>query len=106
MAGECLHMDNNYYLKKQLIQEIEEAIRIKELNMEFMEQNTFLSRWLLNYCAKNNIEAPNLDRLQELVQKGIQLVQKMYKPYRFSSPKNKHPDKTPKDSTEPFFSIS
>ena len=97
-----LSMDN-YHLKRQLIGEIHEAVRVKELNVELMEHLAFTANWILRYCEKNHITPPDLDRLHELIDRSRELVQKMYEPY--SSPKNKHPFKTPKDSTEPIIII-
>jgi hypothetical protein len=54
---------DNYFLKKQLLGEIQEAIRFKDLNIEFLELNSFIARWLLAYCTKNHVRPPNIDKL-------------------------------------------
>jgi hypothetical protein len=38
---EIIHIMGEFYLKKQLIIEINEAIRVKELNVELMEHLPF-----------------------------------------------------------------
>ena len=89
---------DDYYLKNQLIGEIQETIRIKELNVELMETLTGNAIWILKYCEKNNIRPPNLKRLLETVSKSRTLTERMY---QYFSPQNKHPFTTPEDSTEP-----
>jgi hypothetical protein len=69
-------------------------LRDSELNIEFMEENVYLARWLIEYCNKNHIEPPNLDKLQELIKRSQEIVSKMNQPYR--------PDG---DLTEPVFVI-
>ena len=54
---------DDYYLKNQLIGEIQETIRIKELNVELMETLTGNAIWILKYCEKNKLNHLNLKRL-------------------------------------------
>lgn len=75
-----VHMDS-LFLKKQLLRELEESSRFTELNIEFMEQNTYLANWLMNYCVENHIEPPNVEKLQYLIQKTREIIQKMNEPY-------------------------
>ena len=82
--------------------EIQETIRIKELNVELMETLTDNAIWVLKYCERNKIRPPNLNRLFETVNKSRTLLEKMYQ----SLPPNfKHPNGTPEESTEPNFII-
>jgi hypothetical protein len=89
---------DDYYLKNQLLGEIQETIRIKELNVELMETLTDNAIWILKYCERNNIRPPNLKRLLETVSKSRVLTEKMFQSF---SPNFKHPNGTPEDSTEP-----
>jgi len=78
-----LSMDNEY-LKKQLLDEIKEAHRVKELNVQLMEQLTYTSHWVLNYCNNHKITPPNTDRLLDLIQACKRIVKDIYEPYRRS----------------------
>ena len=96
---------DNVFLKKQLIGEMAEAIRFKELNIEFMEQNYFLINWLLRHCEKNNIKPPNLDKIEEIVGKCTTIMNKMTEIYPSISPtESQQRNKTPDDETEPKIS--
>lgn len=68
-----------------------------------MEHQTFMAEWMLRYCEKNNIKPPDIDKLSDLITRAGNLVQQIYEPYAHppTPPKNKHPFKTPDDSTEP-----
>jgi hypothetical protein len=96
-----LFMDN-YYLKRQLIGEVQEAIRVKELNVELMEHLSFTANWILRYCEKNDVRPPDLDKLLELIQKSRNVIQNMYEPYSLPH-KNQHDFKHAGDSTEPNY---
>jgi hypothetical protein len=61
------------YLEKQ----IQEAIRVKELNVELMEHLAFTGHWILSFCQKNNIHPPNTDKLLELIGRSRVLIEKM-----------------------------
>jgi hypothetical protein len=81
---EIIHTMGDYYLNKQLILDIQEVIRVKQLNVELMEHLTFTADWLLRYCERNNIKPPDINILLELVDKSKNLVQKICEPYSFS----------------------
>jgi hypothetical protein len=96
---------DNYHLKIQLIGEIQEAVRVKELNVELMEHLAFTANWILRYCENNNVKPPDLDKLLKLIDRSRQLIQRMYEHYSLSSPspptQNQHDFKHEDDSTEP-----
>ena len=75
---------DSLYLKKQLIGEIEEAMRVKDLNVQLMEQLAYMGHWLLNYCDEHKITPPNVQRLLELIQVSKTIVNDIYEPYRRS----------------------
>ena len=51
---------DSYHLKKQLLLDIEEAEKFRELNMKLMEHLSFTVNWILDYCEKNNYNHPIL----------------------------------------------
>lgn len=95
-----VHNMDSIFLKKQLILDIEEAMRFRDLNMEFMDENAFLTRWLLNYCATNHIEPPNLDKLQDLIRKCGNLIERMNRPYTRSDDRIQPAKNEPSDEEE------
>jgi hypothetical protein len=66
------------YLKLQLVSELREALRIKDMNVELLEQIDFTARWLLDYCEKNGVEPPNLDRLRSMLERAQVIVAEVY----------------------------
>lgn len=91
---------DSWNLKRQLIGEIQEAIRVKELNVQLMEHLTFTADWILRYCERNNIKPPDLNRLYELIASAGDLVQKIYEPYSQLPTESQQRNKTTDDSTE------
>jgi hypothetical protein len=96
-------MDSRY-LKKQLIGEIEEAMRVKELSMQLMEQLAYMGHWLLNYCNNHEITPSNTERLLELIQASKKIMNDIYEPYRRSDG-SLHPYESDGDLTLPSGTI-
>jgi hypothetical protein len=78
------HSMDSLYLKKQLIGELGEAMRVKDLNVQLMEQLAYMGHWLLNYCDEHKITPPNVERLLELIQSSRKITNDIYEPYRRS----------------------
>ncbi|HKG31036.1 MAG TPA: hypothetical protein VKA91_07165 [Nitrososphaeraceae archaeon] len=95
---------DNYYLGKKLQRELQEAMRVKELNVELIEHLGSMGIWILKYCERNNIKPPDTDRLLELIQRSREIVQRMYEPYSHlpSPTQNQQHFKHEDDSTEPI----
>ena len=79
------HFMDSEFLKKQLIGEIEEVVRVKQLNVDLLEHLTYTARWILIYCEKNNIKPPDMNKLLELISKSRELVQRMTESYSAST---------------------
>jgi hypothetical protein len=94
------HFMDSSYLKKQLIGEVQEAIRVKELNIELLEHLSYTTRWILMHCEKNNIKPPDLDKLVSLIHRSRQLIDTMYEPYSYRSDDILQGDDTSKDPTK------
>lgn len=75
------HSMDSVYLKKQLIGEIQEAMRVKELNIHLMEQLAYMGHWILNYCNEHKITPPNVERLLGLIHASRTIVNGIYEPY-------------------------
>ena len=72
---------DSYYLEKQLMGEVQEAIRVKELNVELLEHLSYTAHWILDYCERNNTKLPDLDKLVLLIDRSRRLINTMYGPY-------------------------
>lgn len=94
---------DNDYITKKLKCELQEATRIKELNIELIEHLGSVGMWILRYCEWNNINPPDKNRLLELIQRSREIVQKIYEPYSFipSPTESQQRNKTTDKSTEP-----
>ncbi len=90
---------DSYFLKKQLLAETNETLRIKELNLELTENLSHTSNWILKYAVDNGVKPPNLEKLLNLIGRSRELVENIERdktPLIFQ-----HPFATPDDSTEP-----
>lgn len=67
-------LTDSYFLKKQLIAETNETRRIKQLNLELMENLSHMSHWILKYCTDHGIEPPNLDKLLDLIRRSREFI--------------------------------
>ena len=76
-------MDSEF-LKRQLLDEIKEALIVKELNLQLMEQLAYTGHWILNYCNNNGVCPPNTKRLMELIQSSKIIIKDICEPYRRS----------------------
>ena len=96
------YMDSNDYIKMAVYKELEEALQLKRINEELLEYLGAPLRWLCHYSKKYNISLPENDKIDLLIDRTLEITNKMPKPF---SPNFKHPNGTPRDSTEPKFSF-
>jgi hypothetical protein len=90
---------DSYHQKKQLLLDIEEAEKFKELNVELMEHLSFTVNWILDYCEKNNLQPPNIEKLLNITKKCRELFERMNVYY--SPPNFTHPNGTPMNQSIP-----
>jgi hypothetical protein len=58
-------------------QELKEAIKIKRINDELLEYLVSSLRWLIRYSDKYNIPLPDLDKIQETIDRAIYTAEKL-----------------------------
>lgn len=80
--------------------EIQECMRVKELNIELMEHLSFTARWILRYCEGNDICPPDIDKLMELIAKSRQTIQKMDVPYSPTDTQHQRSDQQRKETPD------
>lgn len=53
--------------------DIEEVEKFKELNSELIGNLSFTANWILDYCKKNNLQPPNIEKILNTVKKCREL---------------------------------
>ena len=89
-------MDSNYHLKLQLANELREAIIVKNVNEELLEQLSSSLMWLIRYSEKYHVALPESDKIVSLIEKAQRLLGEIY-----PTPNDEHRRRTPDDRTEP-----
>lgn len=69
-------MDDEYPAKLQLFQELKDALKIKKINDELLEQLASSLRYLIHYSEKHNIPLPEKDKLISLIDHIFEISQK------------------------------
>jgi hypothetical protein len=69
-------MDSLDHIKSATIQELQDAVRIRRVNMELLEYLTSSLRWILRYCQKHNMEIPEKDRIMEIIDRATEIDNK------------------------------
>lgn len=80
------------------LQELKDALQVKRVNDELLEYLSSSLNWLLRYSHKYQIPLPEKDRIIEMLENIMNVDKKL-------PPNFKHPNGTPKDSTEPIFTF-
>ena len=62
---------------EEVLAEYNHAKKLKRLNEELMEHLNSTVRWILHYCEKNDLRPPNLDILDNAVERSQDYIQKM-----------------------------
>lgn len=92
-----IYLMDDYHLKMQLVSEIREVLRIKELCLELADATQSTLKWQMDYCRKNNIPILKERPLMDLLNRCESLITRIYGDL---PPLHQHPDRTPPDSTE------
>lgn len=69
-------MDSVDHIKMAMLQELQEAVRIRRINMELLQSLESSLRWLLRYCQIHDIEIPEKDKILSLIDKAIEIDNK------------------------------
>ena len=94
---DLVYMNSIEHMKIAAFQELQEALKIKRINDQLLEFLASSLRWIIHYAKKNNMDIPDREKIIALIDRAMEVEDKL----PTSSPKNKHPSTTPKDSTEP-----
>jgi hypothetical protein len=58
-------------------QELKDAIRMRRVNDELLEYLVSSLRWLIHYSKKNRIQLPDMDKMQETIDRAINTAEKL-----------------------------
>ena len=70
-------MDKEDYTMMAAFQELKDAIRIKRVNDELLEYLVSSLRWILHYSKKNHIPLPDMDKMQDTINRAIDTAEKL-----------------------------
>lgn len=68
---------DDYHIKMQEIQELREAVKLKRINEELLEQLASSLRWLLHHSQKYNIPLPETDKIIALLERTMEITDKL-----------------------------
>lgn len=77
------------------IEELKEALKIKQTNDELLEYLSSSLRWLIHYSNKYQISLPEKEKISLILDRIMDINKGL-------PPKSKHPFSTPEDETEPI----
>lgn len=70
-------MSSDHFIKMQIIEELKEAVRIKEKTAQLLETNINFTQWLLWFCGEHGIQPPNLIKIQTQIRESIALIEEI-----------------------------
>ncbi len=66
-----------HHIKRATMEELREAMKLKEVNEEFFDQLASSLRWLLHYSAKYSIQLPEKDKISDLIDRTMTIADKL-----------------------------
>jgi hypothetical protein len=70
-------MDKKDYTMMAAYHELKDAIKIKRVNDELLEYLVSSLQWLVHYSKKNNIPLPDIDKIEETINRAIDTAEKL-----------------------------
>ena len=65
-----MSIDSTEHIKMAVLRELQDAVRIRRINIELFEYLCASIRWMLRYARKNNIPLPDIDRFDEILDRA------------------------------------
>jgi hypothetical protein len=69
--------DSTEHMKIAASQELQQAIRIRRVSLVLLEYLGSSIRWLLHYARRNNLTLPDLDKIEESLDKAEDIDEKV-----------------------------
>jgi hypothetical protein len=54
-------------------QELQDAIKIRRINIELLEYLCSSIRWLVRYATKNAIRLPDIDKIEQILDRAVEI---------------------------------
>ena len=70
-------MDSTEHIRHAVYQELQEAVKIRKVNKELLEHLLSSVRWIIHYARKNNISLPDVDKMEQVIDKAIEIDEKV-----------------------------
>jgi hypothetical protein len=68
-----MSIDSADHIKIAALRELQDAVRIRRINIELFDYLCASIRWILRYATKNNIDLPNVDRFDEILDRAVDI---------------------------------
>lgn len=69
-------MNSAEHMKIAAYQELQEALKVKRINDEFLEFLSSSVRWILRYAKNNNMDIPERERIIDILDKAMKIEDK------------------------------
>jgi hypothetical protein len=66
-------------MKMAAFQELQSALRAKRINDELCEYLLSSLRWLMHYSKRNDIPLPEMDKIDEIINRTMEIAEKLPK---------------------------
>jgi hypothetical protein len=60
-----MSIDSTEHIKIAALHELQDAVRIRSINVELFDYLCSSVRWMLRYATKNNIRLPDIEKFDE-----------------------------------------
>jgi hypothetical protein len=74
--GRNISMDSSEHIRLAVYQELQNAVKIRKVNCELLEHLLSSVRWILHYARKNNISLPDIDKIEQVIDRAIEIDEK------------------------------
>ena len=71
-----MSIDSTEHMKIAALRELQDAVRIRRINIELFDYLCASVRWMLRYAIKNHIHLPDIDRFDEILDRAADIDEK------------------------------
>jgi hypothetical protein len=71
-----MSIDSTKHMKIAALHELQDAVRIRRINIELFDYLCASIRWMLRYATKNNIKLPDIEKFDEILDRAADIDDK------------------------------